>query len=50
MMDRKFARLKSFDIAIVPLKVRIYGSFQRFLNMVRLISILYFGGGEGEQL
>jgi hypothetical protein len=23
---------------------------QRFLNMVRLISILYFGGGEGETI
>lgn len=52
MMDRKklHETLKSFDIAIVPLKVRIYGSVPSKIFEYGSLGfpILYFGGGEGE--
>ena len=44
--------LKSFDIAIVPLKKRIYGSVpSKIFEYGSLgLPILYFGGGEGETI
>lgn len=44
--------LKSFDIAIVPLKVRIYGSVPSKIFEYGSLGfpILYFGGGEGESI
>lgn len=54
MMERSdlIARLASFDIAIVPLKTRIYGSVPSkiFEYSALGIAILYFGGGEGETI
>jgi glycosyltransferase involved in cell wall biosynthesis len=51
MMDRKVLHetLKSFDVAIVPLKTRIYGSVpSKIFEYTALgFPILYFGGGEG---
>ncbi len=51
MMDRKdlHETLKSFDVAIVPLKTRIYGSVpSKIFEYTSLgFPILYFGGGEG---
>ncbi|WNM19680.1 glycosyltransferase family 4 protein [Flavobacterium capsici] len=51
MMERKVLHetLKSFDIAIVPLKTRIYGSVpSKIFEYTTLgFPILYFGGGEG---
>ena len=51
MMDRKdlHETLKSFDVAIVPLKTRIYGSVpSKIFEYTALgFPILYFGGGEG---
>jgi glycosyltransferase involved in cell wall biosynthesis len=51
MMERKALHetLKSFDIAIVPLKTRIYGSVpSKIFEYTTLgFPILYFGGGEG---
>ena len=51
MMERKdlHEKLKSFDIAIVPLKVRIYGSVPSKIFEYGSLGfpILYFGGGEG---
>ncbi len=43
-------KLKTFDIAIVPLKVRIYGSVPSKIFEYSSLGfpILYFGGGEGE--
>lgn len=52
MMERNdlHEKLKSFDIAIVPLKVRIYGSVPSKIFEYGSLGfpILYFGGGEGE--
>ena len=54
MMERNDLHgfLKSFDVAIVPLKVRIYGSVPSkiFEYGSRGFPILYFGGGEGETI
>jgi glycosyltransferase involved in cell wall biosynthesis len=54
MMDRNHLheKLKSFDIAIVPLKVRIYGSVPSKIFEYGALGfpILYFGGGEGETI
>jgi glycosyltransferase involved in cell wall biosynthesis len=51
MMDRNVLheKIKSFDIAIVPLKVRIYGSVPSKIFEYGSLGfpILYFGGGEG---
>ncbi len=54
MLERKelHERLKSFDIAIVPLKTRIYGSVPSKIFEYGSLGfpILYFGGGEGENI
>jgi len=54
MLDRKelHTQLQSFDIAIVPLKTRIYGSVpSKIFEYGSLgLPILYFGGGEGEDI
>lgn len=54
MMERKelHQRLKSFDVAIVPLKTRIYGSVPSKIFEYGSLGfpILYFGGGEGETI
>jgi len=54
MLERKelVKRLASFDIALVPLKTRIYGSVPSkiFEYSALGLPILYFGGGEGENL
>ena len=54
MMERKnlHEKIKSFDIAIVPLKVRIYGSVPSKIFEYGSLGfpILYFGGGEGETI
>jgi glycosyltransferase involved in cell wall biosynthesis len=54
MMERNdlHQKLKSFDIAIVPLKVRIYGSVPSKIFEYGSLGfpILYFGGGEGETI
>jgi glycosyltransferase involved in cell wall biosynthesis len=54
MMERNdlHEKLKSFDIAIVPLKVRIYGSVPSKIFEYGALGfpILYFGGGEGETI
>ncbi len=54
MMERKdlHETLKSFDIAIVPLKTRIYGSVPSKIFEYSSLGfpILYFGGGEGESI
>ena len=51
MMERKELHkiLKSFDVAIVPLKTRIYGSVpSKIFEYTALgFPVLYFGGGEG---
>ena len=51
MMDRNVLheKLKTFDIAIVPLKTRIYGSVPSKIFEYGSLGypILYFGGGEG---
>lgn len=51
MMERKdlHEKLKTFDIAIVPLKTRIYGSVpSKIFEYAALgFPLLYFGGGEG---
>ena len=43
-------QIKSFDLALVPLKTRIYGSVpSKIFEYCTLgFPILYFGGGEGE--
>jgi glycosyltransferase involved in cell wall biosynthesis len=45
-------RLNSFDIALVPLKTRIYGSVPSKIFEYGSLGfpILYFGGGEGETI
>jgi glycosyltransferase involved in cell wall biosynthesis len=54
MLDRKelHSQLQSFDIAIVPLKTRIFGSVpSKIFEYSSLgLPILYFGGGEGENI
>lgn len=54
MLERNelIMRLASFDIAFVPLKTRIYGSVPSkiFEYSTLGIPILYFGGGEGENI
>ena len=54
MMERNdlHEKLKSFDIAIVPLKTRIYGSVPSKIFEYGSLGfpILYFGGGEGETI
>jgi glycosyltransferase involved in cell wall biosynthesis len=54
MLERKelHERLKSFDIAIVPLKTRIYGSVPSKIFEYGALGfpIIYFGGGEGETI
>jgi glycosyltransferase involved in cell wall biosynthesis len=54
MMERNslHAFLITFDIAIVPLKTRIYGSVPSKIFEYGCLGfpILYFGGGEGENL
>ena len=54
MLDRTelHQQLKSFDVAIVPLKKRIYGSVPSKIFEYGSLGfpILYFGGGEGETI
>lgn len=54
MMDRKALHetLQTFDIALVPLKTRIYGSVpSKIFEYTALgFPVLYFGGGEGENI
>ena len=54
MMERNelHERLKTFDVALVPLKVRIYGSVPSKIFEYGSLGfpILYFGGGEGETI
>ena len=54
MLERQelLSRLESFDVALVPLKTRIYGSVPSkiFEYSAIGIPILYFGGGEGETI
>lgn len=54
MMERNdlHEKLKSFDVAIVPLKVRIYGSVPSKIFEYSSLGfpILYFGGGEAESI
>ena len=54
MMERNdlHEKLQTFDIAIVPLKVRIYGSVPSKIFEYGSLGfpILYFGGGEGETI
>lgn len=54
MLDRAelHKQLKSFDVAIVPLKTRIYGSVPSKIFEYGSLGfpILYFGGGEGETI
>jgi glycosyltransferase involved in cell wall biosynthesis len=50
--DELHSIIKSFDIAIVPLKTRIFGSVpSKIFEYASLgFPILYFGGGEGEKI
>jgi len=54
MLERNLLheKLKTFDIAIVPLKTRIYGSVpSKIFEYATLgFPVLYFGGGEGETI
>ncbi len=54
MLERKelHTKLHTFDIALVPLKTRIYGSVpSKIFEYTALgLPILYFGGGEGETI
>jgi glycosyltransferase involved in cell wall biosynthesis len=54
MLNRRelHEKLKWFDIAIVPLKTRIYGSVPSKIFEYSSLGfpILYFGGGEGENI
>jgi hypothetical protein len=45
-------KLKTFDIALVPLKTRIYGSVPSKIFEYSALGfpIFYFGGGEGENI
>ncbi len=54
MLERQklISELSTFDVALVPLKTRIYGSVpSKIFEYTALgIPILYFGGGEGETI
>jgi glycosyltransferase involved in cell wall biosynthesis len=54
MLERNMLheKLQTFDIAIVPLKTRIYGSVPSKIFEYGALGfpILYFGGGEGEAI
>jgi glycosyltransferase involved in cell wall biosynthesis len=54
MLERKalHEKLHSFDIAIIPLKTRIYGSVPSKIFEYGALGfpVLYFGGGEGENI
>jgi glycosyltransferase involved in cell wall biosynthesis len=54
MMERNelHKRLKTFDLTIIPLKTRIYGSVPSKIFEYGALGfpILYFGGGEGEAI
>ena len=54
MLERKLLheKLKTFDIAIIPLKTRIYGSVPSKIFEYTALGypVLYFGGGEGETI
>lgn len=54
MLERKMLheKLQSFDVAIVPLKTRIYGSVPSKIFEYGALGfpVLYFGGGEGETI
>jgi glycosyltransferase involved in cell wall biosynthesis len=54
MLDRKILheKLKTFDVALVPLKTRIYGSVPSKIFEYGALGfpVLYFGGGEGETI
>ena len=54
MLDRNdlHEKLNSFDIAVVPLKTRIYGSVPSKIFEYGSLGfpILYFGGGEGGEI
>ena len=54
MLERKQLHeiLKTFDIAVVPLKTRIYGSVPSKIFEYGSLGfpVLYFGGGEGEAI
>lgn len=54
MLERKelLEKLQSFDVALVPLKTRIYGSVPSKIFEYGALGfpILYFGGGEGETI
>ena len=54
MLERKelHEKIKSFDMAIVPLKTRIYGSVPSKIFEYGSLGfpIIYFGGGEGETI
>ena len=54
MMERNdlHEKLKTFDVAIVPLKVRIYGSVPSKIFEYGSLGfpVLFFGGGEGETI
>ena len=54
MLERNILheKLKTFDIAIVPLKTRIYGSVPSKIFEYGALGfpVLYFGGGEGEAI
>lgn len=54
MLDREalHQKIASFDVAVVPLKTRIYGSVPSKIFEYGALGfpILYFGGGEGEAI
>ena len=54
MLERNMLheKLKTFDIAIIPLKTRIYGSVPSKIFEYSALGfpVLYFGGGEGETI
>ena len=54
MVERKVLqeKIKEFDIAFVPLKIRLFGSVPSKIFEYSLLGfpILYYGGGEGEDI
>lgn len=54
MLERNMLheKLKTFDIAVIPLKTRIYGSVPSKIFEYGALGfpVLYFGGGEGETI